>query len=188
MTERFKPKIGTILILIIGALLMLIASYGCAIDWTTKLESGRDWTGNLFYHPLTGVISIIFFTIFAFFLLERISPGKLEKMNKYIDEKNQIEILLLAIIIGSFIILIIDSIMLLAMYPTNFDILIIIHIITAILIGFCLSILILRAIIHKIINNPNKYQNYIIIGVVIIIIIFLLWLIISISMGRISSR
>lgn len=187
MENNFKPNIRTIVILIFGALLMLIASYGCALDWKNKLEKGGDWSGNLFYHPLTGIISIIFFTMFAIFILERISPGWIKQMSDYIDEKNQVKIVLILNTILSLILLIGDAILLLEMYPANSSILVAIHIIMGILLGICLTLLILKSLISKFLDKPRKWQNIILIGVIIIIIIFSSWLIISASMGRISN-
>jgi hypothetical protein len=187
MENNFKPKIVIILILIIGALILLIASYGCALDWMNKLEENGDWTGNVFYHPLTGVTSIVFFTLSVFFFLERISPGLMKQMCDYLDDKNQMKIFLVLITIISLILLIIDAFMLLVMYPANFSTLVVFHVAMGILFGICLTMLIIKSLTNKFLKNPSKWQKNILIFVIVILIIFASWLIISVSMGRISN-
>jgi hypothetical protein len=187
MEAKFEPKIRTIVVLIIGAFIMLVANYGCALDWINKLENGGDWFGNIFYHPLSGIITIIFFTMSAFFLLERISPGKMAKMSNYIDEKNQIKKVLILVTISSLILLLVDAAMLLSMYPAYFGVLVGSHIVLGVLLGLCLTIFIIKSLISKILDNPTKWQNYILIIVIITIIIFLIWLFIAAAMGNLST-
>jgi len=179
-------KTRTILILIIGALIMLALSYACVLDWINKLEKGEGWLVNMIYHPLTGVIGIIFFTLAALFGLEKSSPGRMENIKNYLGDKKQVYLIIIVITIVSLILLTINSFMLLAAGTTGVETLIAFHTLMGILFGITLFISCSKIIIGLYLKNPPKWQNVIIIEVIIAIIAFTVIVIIGRAIGLIS--
>ena len=179
-------KTRTILILIIGALIMLALSYACVLDWINKLESGEGWLVNMIYHPLTGVISIIFFTLAVVFGLEKSTPGRLEKIKSYLEENQKAYLIAIIIMIVSLILLVVNSLQLLAAGTSGIEALVAIHTFMGILFGVTLFISCSKIIINLYINNPQKWQNIIIIEVIIAIIAFTVIVIIGRAIGLIS--
>ena len=184
--EEDIVKTRTIIILIIGALIMLALSYACVLDWINKLEKGEDWLVNLIYHPLTGVISIIFFTLAAVFGLEKSTPGRMEKIKRYLDENKQVYLIVIVITIVSLILLTVNSLMLLAAGTSGVEALVAFHTLMGILFGVALFISCSKIIIGLYLNNPQKWQNVIIIEVIIAIVAFTVIVIIGRAIGLIS--
>ena len=186
MSENSKPKLLTIIVLFVGACVMLLLSYACVLDWIIKIETGKDWLVNLFYHPITGVISIIFFTLLVIFGIEKISPGRMEGIKNYLDEKKSVGLLFIVVAIISLILLIINSIMLLGAGTSGVEGLIAFHTLTGVLFGVSLMILILKSFISRYLNNPKKWQNYIIICIIVTIGVFVLIVLIARVMGLLT--
>jgi len=179
-------KTRTILILIIGAFIMLLLSYACVLDWINKLEKGEDWLVNMIYHPLTGVIGIIFFTLAAVFSLEKSTPGRMEKIKRYLDENKQVYLIVIVITIVSLILLTVNSLMLLAAGTSGVGALVAFHTLMGILFGVALFISCSKIIIGLYLSNPQKWQNVIIIEVIIAIVAFTVIVIIGRAIGLIS--
>jgi hypothetical protein len=179
-------KTRTIIILIIGALIMLALSYACVLDWINKLEKGEGWLVNMIYHPLTGVISIIFFTFAIVFGLEKSTPGKMKKIKSYLDKNYKAYLMTILITIISLILLSINSIQLLAAGTSGIEGLVAFHTLMGILFGVSLFISCSKIIIGLYIKNPQKWQNVIIIEVIIAIVAFTVIVIIGRAIGLIS--
>ena len=179
-------KTRTILILIIGAFIMLLLSYACVLDWINKLEKGEDWLVNLIYHPLTGVISIIFFTLAAVFGLEKATPGRMENFKNYLEEKKHAYLIVIVITIVSLILLTVSSLMLLAAGTSGVEALVAFHILMGILFGVSLFISCSKIIISLYISNPQKWQNIIVIEVIIAIVAFTAMVIVARAMGLLT--
>ena len=179
-------KTRTIIILIIGALIMSAFSYACVIDWINKLETAEDWLVNMVYHPLTGVISIIFFTLAAIFGLEKASPGRMEKIKSYLEENKQAYLVIIVITIVSLILLTINSLMLLAAGTTGVEALVVFHTLMGILFGVALFVSCSKIIINLYMSNPQKWQNIIIIEVIIVIVVFTAIVMVARAMGMLS--
>lgn len=186
MSENSKPKLLTIILLIIGACAMLFLSYGCVLDWINKIETGKDWLVNLFYHPITGVISIFFFTLFVIFGIEKISPGRMEGIKNYLEEKKSVVLLFIVVTIISLILLIINSYILLGAGTSGVEGLVAFHTLTGVLFGVSLMILILKGFISRYLNNPRKWQYYIIICVIVNVSVFLAIVLIARAMGLLT--
>ena len=186
MTENFEIKIRTVIILIIGALIMLALSYACVLDWINKIKTGQDWSVNLWYHPLTGVISIMFFTLSALFLLEKASSGQIKKIKDYLDGNKSVNLIVIIISVVSLILLIFNSYMLLEAGTSGVEGLIIFHTSMGIIFGVGLMILTLKPFFTQFINAPNKWQTYLLIIVIISVIVFSVIVIIGRAIGLIS--
>lgn len=186
MAENIELKLRTIIILIIGALVMLALSYACVLDWINKIETGQDWAVNLWYHPITGVLSIVFFTLFGLFLFEKTSSGKIKKIIDYFDEKNSVHKIVILTTIISLLLLIINSVMLLEAGTSGVEALIIFHTLMGIIFGVSLMILILKPFFTHFMKQPEKCQKNLLIIIIILIVIFVVIVIIGRAIGLIS--
>jgi len=179
-------KTRTIIVLIIGALIMLLLSYACVLDWINKLEKGGDWLVNLIYHPLTGVIAIIFFTLAVVFSLEKATPGRMERIKNYLEEKQQVYMIILVLTIISFILLTVNSIILLRAGTSGVEGLIAVHTLMGIIFGVLFFISSAKIIINLYLSNPQKWQNYIVIEVILLVVVFTVMVIVGRAIGLIS--
>ena len=186
MEENIKMKIRTIIILIIGAFISFIASYACAVDWIIKLKSGQAWLVNLFYHPITGITSIVFLTLCVILIVEKISPGQIKKIRDYIDGNRRFNLIVILILITSLILLTINSYMLIMQSTSGIEIFRTLHILMGIISGISLTILILKPIANRLLDNSSKWQNYIIIIVIILIVVFIVSVLIAAAMGSLA--
>lgn len=186
MSEEIMPKTRTIIILIIGAIIMLLLSYACVLDWINKLEKGEDWLVNLIYHPLTGVLGIAFFTLAAIFGLEKATPGRIEKIRSYLEDTKRANLIIVVITIIAFIILIVNSIMLLAAGTTGVEILIAFHTLMGLIFGIGVMIIIFKLFINKYLSNRRKWERIIEFEVIICIVVFTVIVIVGRAMGLIS--
>ena len=186
MAENIEPKIRTILILLIGAIVMLLLSYACVLDWINKIEMGRDWSVNLVYHPLSGVISIIFFTMLFIFLFERLSSGFIEKIKNFLEEKKQIIVIFLIIDIVSLILLIVNSFMILEAGTSGVEGLVAFHTLMGILLGVSIMLTVLKTFTSKYLNDPGKCENYILIIVIILLVVFIAIVAVARAMGLLT--
>jgi len=186
MTENKTPKIRTILILLIGAIGMLLLSYACVLDWINKIEMGRDWSVNLIYHPLSGVISIVLFTLLFIFLYEKISSGFIEKIKNSLEEKKQIILIFLVIDIVSLILLIVNSLMILEAGTSGVEGLVAFHTLMGIILGVSLMLTVLKNFTSIYINNPEKCENYTLIIVIILLIVFIAIVAVARAMGMLT--
>jgi hypothetical protein len=186
VAESFEIKMRTVIILIIGALIMLALSYACVLDWINKIETGQDWAVNLWYHPLTGVISIMFFTLFVVFLFEKVSSGQIKKIKDYLEANKTVNLIVIIISVVSLILLLINSIMLLDAGTSGVESLVIFHTLMGITFGVGIMVLILKPLFTRFMNEPEKYQKYLLIIVIISIIIFSVIVIIGRAIGLIS--
>lgn len=180
------PKTRTIIILIIGAIVMLGLSYACVLDWINKLERGEDWLVNLIYHPLTGVLGIEFFTLAVIFSLEKATPGRIEKIRNYLEENKRANPIIFVITIIALILLILNSIILLAAGTTGVEVLIAFHTLLGIIVGIGLRIIFLKLIINKYLSNRRKWERIIELEVIICIVVFTVIVIVGRAMGLIS--
>ena len=87
MVEKIKPKLSTIISLLIGGIIILLLSLGCVLDWQLKIKLNVDYLINVLFHPISGVICIIFFTLLILFVFEYKTPGKLESIKNSLEEK-----------------------------------------------------------------------------------------------------
>ena len=88
--DTTQPKVFTIVVLLIGSLGMLLLTLGCVLDWLKKISLGVGTTFvNALYHPPSGVISIVFFTLLVLFILEKITPGRLGKLLDSINKNTK---------------------------------------------------------------------------------------------------
>ena len=55
----------------IGALLLAILSIQCAHDMIYRIENGIPYTINLYFHPISAVISVVLLGIFLYPLSQR---------------------------------------------------------------------------------------------------------------------
>ncbi len=184
--EENIVKTRTIIILIIGALIILALSYACVLDWINKLQSGEGWLVNMIYHPLTGVISIIFFTLAVVFGLERSSPGRMEKIKSFLEENKNINLIVIIITIVSLIFLVVNSLQILAAGTSGIEALVAVHTLMGILFGVTLFISCLKIIIGLYLSNPEKWQKVIIFEVIIATVAFIIIVIIGRAIGLIS--
>jgi hypothetical protein len=179
-------KTRTIIILIIGALIILALSYACVLDWINKLENGEGWLVNMIYHPLTGVISIIFFTLAIVFSLEKSTPGRMEKIKSYLEKNRNVFLIVIIITIVSLILLAVNSLQLLAAGTSGIEALVAVHTLLGILFGVTLFISCSKIIIGLYLSNPEKWQKVIIFEVIIAIVAFTIIVIIGRAIGLIS--
>ena len=186
MSEEIIPKTRTIIILIIGAIVMLLLSYACVLDWINKLEKGEDWLVNLIYHPLTGVLGIAFFFLATIFSLEKVTPGRIEKIRNYLEDNKRSKPIIFAITIIALILLIINSIMFLAAGTTGVEILIAFHTLMGIIFGIGLMIIIFNLFINKYLSNRHKWERIIELEVIICIVVFTAIVIVARAMGLLS--
>lgn len=186
MSEEIIPKTRTIIILIIGAIVMLLLSYGCILDWNEKLEKGGDWLLNLVYHPLTGVLGIAFFFLATIFSLEKVTPGRIEKIRNYLEDNKRANPIIFVITIIALILLIINSILILAAGTTGVEILIAFHTLMGIIFGIGLTIIIFKFFINKYLSNRHKWERIIELEVIICIIVFTALVIIARAMGLLA--
>lgn len=186
MSEEIIPKTRTIIILIIGALVMLLLSYACVLDWINKLEEGEDWLVNLIYHPLTGVLGIAFFTLAVFFSLEKVTPGRIEKIRNYLEDNKQANPIIYTITIVALILLIVNSILLLESGTSGVEILIAFHTLMGIIFGIGLMIIIFKLFINNYLSNRRKWERIIELEVIICIVVFTVIVIVARAMGLLS--
>jgi len=186
MSEEIIPKTRTIIILIIGAIVMLVLSYACVLDWINKLEKGQDWLVNLIYHPLTGVLGIAFFTLAAIFGLEKATPGRIEKIRNYLEDNKRANPILYVITTIALILLIVNSIILLAAGTTGVETLIAFHTLMGIIFGIGVMIIIFKLFIDKYLSNRHKWERTIELEVIICIVVFTVIVIVGRAMGLIS--
>ena len=186
MSEEIIPKTRTIIILIIGAIVMLLLSGLCVLDWINKLEKGEDWLVNLIYHPLTGVLGIAFFTLAVFFTLEKFTPGRIEKIRNNLEDNKQANPIIYAITIVAIILLIVNSILILEAGTSGVRILIAFHTLMGIIFGIGLMIIIFKLFINKYLSNRHKWERIIELEVFICIIVFTAIVIVAGAMGLLS--
>ena len=186
MSEEIIPKTRTILILFIGAIVMLLLSYACVLDWINKLKTGEDWLVNLIYHPLTGVLGIAFFTLAAIFGLEKATPGRIEKIRNYLEDNKRANPIIFVITIIALILLIINSIILLAADTTGVGVLIAFHTLMGIIFGIGVMIIILKLFLNKYLSNIRKWERIIELEVIICIVVFTVIVIVGRAIGLIS--
>lgn len=186
MSEEIIPKTRTIIILIIGSIVMLLLSYACVLDWINKLEKGEDWFVNLIYHPLTGVLGIAFFALAVIFGLEKVTPGRIEKIRNYLEDNKRAIPIIFVITIIALILLIVNSIILLAAGTTGVETLITFHTLMGIIFGIGIMIIILKLIINKYLSNRRKWERILELEVIICIVVFTAIVIVARAMGLLS--
>ena len=178
--EIIKPRVLTILILLIGGLGMLFMSYACVLDWIEKLNLDINWVVNAWFHPITGSLSMIFFCWLILFLLVRISLKNLKKFANFFNKKEVLSISVVLILI-SLIIIIISSYFLI-LEPENI-ILIIIHSLSGIIFGISMMISTSRVLVSSYQNNSEKTQKLIIIVVIAMLAVFMILVLIGRELG-----
>ena len=183
-----QPKVLMIVVLFIGSLGMLLLTFGCVLDWIKKISLSVDYLVNVLYHPPSGVISIVFFTLLVLFILERITPGSLEKVLDYINNKASLIKVFIIIAVVSSILLMINSVLLLnATIASTSDVLIfmVLHNLLGILFGVSLALAVFKTLIASYLKDPITWQKYFSIVVIIVFIVFLVVVIIGMGTGLI---
>ncbi len=189
-TSQKKPNVLTIIALIISSLGMLLLTLGCVWDWINKISFNRLELSivNVIYHPISGIISIVFFVLLVFFILEKISPGRLEKMRDYNSGKTKLMIVVMVIAVVSLIILIIDSVLLLnATIASTPDTLLltILHDLLGIIFGISLTLVVFKTVISSYLKDPIAWEKKFSIIVIVVFIVFLVVVIMGIFTGLI---
>ena len=159
---------------------------GCILDWIKKVTLDVDYLVNVLYHPLSGVISISFFYILILLLLEKATPGRIEKTVNYLKEKKPFTNASMAITLISLVLLIINSVVLLSETKagtSNVGALTIFHAILGILLGVFLIISITKIIMTPYLANPAKWQKNAQIIALIVFIVLLILVIIGVAVG-----
>jgi len=183
-----QPKVLTIVILLICSIGMLLLTLGCVLDWLAKIRESVDFLVNVLYHPPSGVISIVFFTILVLFILEKITPGRLEKLLDNINKKAILMKVFIVIAVVSLILLMINSVLLLnATTNSTFDVAIhsVLHNIVGIIFGVSLVLALFKTLIASYLKDPIAWQKYFSIVVIIVFIVFFVAVIIGIMTGLI---
>jgi hypothetical protein len=186
MADQTKIKPLTIVILLIGALGILLLDIGCILDWIKKITLDVDFLVNALYHPISGVISISFFFLLIILLLEKSTPGRIEKIVDYLKEKKIFTRVALAITLISLILLIINSFVLLSETKAgtpNVGILTVLHAFLGILLGVFFIITITKIIMTPYLADPVKWQKLAQIVVIIVFLVLLILVIIGVAVG-----
>lgn len=186
MADNTKPKSLTFIILFIGAFGILLLNIGCILDWAKKLTLNVDYLVNVLYHPLSGIMSIACFFLIIILILERRTPGRLQKMVDYMNEKKKVSLIFVIITIISLVSLIINSNVLISETiagTSNVGVLTNLHAVLGILLGVSLMISIFKIIMAPYLANPDKWQKYTQIVTFIIFIVLLVLVIIGMALG-----
>ena len=183
-----QPKVVTIVVLLIGSVGMLLLTLGCVLDWLKKISLSVDYLVNVLYHPPSGVISIVFFTLLVLFVLEKISPGRLEKLLDSINKKANLMKAFLLIAVVSLIVLMINSVLFLNATTANTpDVLIhsVLHNLVGVIFGVSLALALFKKLIATYLKDPIAWQKSFSIVVIIVFVVFLVVVIIGIMTGLI---
>jgi hypothetical protein len=183
-----QPKVYTIVVLLIGSLGMLLLTLGCILDWLKKISLSVDYLVNVLYHPPSGVLSIVFFTILVLFILEKITTGRLEKLLDYINKKAILIKAFILIAVVSLILLMINSVIFLnATTSSTSDVAIhaVLHNLLGMVFGVSLALAFFKTLIASYLKNPIAWQKFFSIGVIIVFIVFLVIVIIGMMTGLI---
>ena len=178
-----QPKLFTIVVLLIGSVGMLLLTLGCVLDWLKKISLSVDYLVNVLYHPPSGVISIVFFTLLVLFVLEKITPGRLEKLLDSINKKANLMKAFLLIAVVSLIVLMINSVLFLNATTANTpDVLIhsVLHNLAGVIFGVSLALALFKRLIATYLKDPIAWQKSFSIVVIIVFIVFLVVVIIGI--------
>ena len=186
MSENMEPKNRTIIILIIGAFIIFLLSYGCILDWINKINKGLDWSLNLWYHPLTAIIGILFSILSVIFIIEKVSSGQIEKLKNFLESKKSVIMVCLVITVIAFISIIISVLLILDAGTTEFNGLVAFHMLMGIIFGVGLFMLLAKPFFINYINNPEKVQNYLSVIVIVAAIVLLTMVIVARAIGLIS--
>jgi len=186
--ELTQPKMLTIIVLLISSIGMLLLTLGCVLDWLKKISLDVDYLVNVLYHPPSGVLSIVFFTLLVLFILEKITAGRLEKTLDSINKKLILMKVFLLIAVVSLIILIINSVLFLNATIVNTpDLLIhsVLHNLVSVIFGVSLTLVLFKTLITSYLKDPIAWQKYFSIIVIIVFIVFLVVVIIGMMTGLI---
>ena len=186
MVDDSKPKILTIFALLIGALIILMLSIACVLDWVNKLKIGADWSVNLWYHPLTGVISIMYFCILVLFLMEKREPGKMQKIRANLENRKGYITIIYVLTIISFVLMTSSSYLLLISITSAVELLIAFHTLMGIIFGMGIMMSLLKQFISRYVKNPVKFQTNLVIIVIISVALFTVIVVIGRAIGLIS--
>ena len=183
-----QPKMLTIIVLLIGSLGMLLLTLGCVLDWLKKIRLSIDYLVNVLYHPPSGIISIVFFTILVLFILEKMTPGRLEKLLDSINKKAKLMKTFMIIAVVLLILLAINSVLYLnATIESTSDVVIhsVLHNLWGILFGVSLTLALFKTLIAAYLKDPIAWQKYFSIVVIIVFVVFLVIVIIGMMTGLI---
>ena len=183
-----QPKVGTIVVLLISSLGMLLLTLGCVLDWLAKITLSVDYLVNVLYHPPSGVLSIVFFTLLVLFILEKITPGRLEKLLDSINKKAILVKAFILIAVVSLILLMINSVLFLnATSASTADVAIhsVLHNLLGIVFGVSLALAAFKTLIVSYLKDPISWEKKYSIIVIVIFIVFLVIVIIGIMTGLI---
>ncbi len=188
MSEKTQPKIFTIVVLLIGSIGMLLLTLGCVLDWLKKISLSVDYLVNVLYHPPSGVISIVFFALLVLFILEKITPGRLEKLFDYINNKAQIMIAFIVIAVVSLILLLVNSVLFLnATQASSSDVAIhsVLHNVLGILCGVSFALTLFKTLIASYLKDPVAWQKIFSIVVIIVFVVFFVAVVMGLMTGLI---
>ena len=183
-----QPKVLTIVVLLISSLGMLLLTLGCVLDWLAKITLSVDYLVNVLYHPPSGVLSIVFFTLLVLFILEKITPGRLEKLLDSINKKTILVKAFMLVAVVSLILLMINSVLFLnATSASTADVTIhaVLHNLLGIVFGVSLALATFKTLITSYLKNPIAWQKTFSIVVIIVFVVFLVIVIIGIMTGLI---
>ena len=183
-----QPKVFTIVVLLIGSVGMLLLTLGCVLDWLAKISLSVDYLVNVLYHPPSGVLSIVFFTLLVLFILEKITPGRLEKLLDNINKKALLMKAFMLVAVVSLILLMINSVLFLnATSASTADVTIhaVLHNLLGIVFGVSLALATFKTLITSYLKNPIAWQKTFSIVVIIVFVVFLVIVIIGIMTGLI---
>ncbi len=186
MSENIEPKNRTIIILIIGAFIIFLLSYGCILDWINKIKTGQDWSLNLWYHPLTAIIGILFSILSIIFIIEKNSSGQIEKLKDFLESKKSVILVCIVITVIAFISIIISVYLILETGTTEFNGLVAFHMLMGVTFGVGLFMLLAKPFFINYINNPEKVQNYLQLIAIVLAIVLLTMVIVARAIGLIS--
>jgi len=186
MADNTKPKSLTFITLFIGAFGILLLDIGCILDWIKKVSLDVGYLVNVFYHPLSGVIAIACFFLIIVLFLEKGTPGRIQKMVDYLEEKKKIPLIFLVITLISAVLLVVNSVLLLSETKagtSNVGILTIFHALLGVILAVSLMIAILKTIMSPYLSGSDKWQKHMQIVISVVFVVLLVLVIIGMAVG-----
>jgi len=186
MSDTTKPKSSTLIIFLIGTFGIFLLDIGCILDWNKKLALNVDYLVNTLFHPLSSVISITCFLLIILLFMERTTPGRIEKLCNYLEEKKKIALTFIVISLISAVLLILNAILLLTETTagtSNVGVLSIFHVLFGVLFGVSLMIVLLKKILNHYISDPNKWQKYAQIIILLVFLVLFVLVIVGLAVG-----
>ncbi len=184
--KEFAPKIRTIIIMLVGSVLFFSYSFVCVLDWIKKIELGKDTFLNIIYHPITGILSVMCFVLFMIFINERYKPGTINRLKKTFKPSYSIIAIIFSVIL--LVIIYVTSVLLINTTEAgNSDILmVLVHLIIGILLGLGITACVIQILLSKYLIEPVKWENYLTISVLVLLVVLAGLVIIAGLMGLLA--